>query len=74
MDRKQQRLMVYKLRAAEALHATLDARIALETQRSWPDQALLQRLKRLKLKAKDEVIAAAGCLQAVRPQRLAEAA
>lgn len=43
--------------ALEAKHATLDRRIAAETQRPMPDQTLLGELKRRKLRVKEEIAA-----------------
>lgn len=43
------------LSALESKHAGLDARIAEETQRPHPDDALLTRLKKEKLKLKEEL-------------------
>lgn len=43
------------LTALEAKHATLDRRIATESQRPLPDQALLGELKRRKLRVKEEI-------------------
>ena len=41
--------------ALESKHAGLDARIAEETQRRLPDAALLSRLKKEKLRVKEEL-------------------
>lgn len=41
--------------ALEAKHAGLEARIAEETQRPMPDAATLARLKKEKLKIKEEI-------------------
>jgi hypothetical protein len=41
--------------ALENKHAGLDARIAEETQRPLPDTALLARLKKEKLRIKEEI-------------------
>jgi hypothetical protein len=41
--------------ALESKHAGLDARIAEETQRKLPDAALLSRLKKEKLRVKEEL-------------------
>ena len=41
--------------ALEAKHAGLEARIAEETQRPMPDAARLARLKKEKLKIKEEI-------------------
>lgn len=43
------------LTALETKHATLDRRIAVESQRPMPDQALLGELKRRKLRVKEEI-------------------
>jgi hypothetical protein len=43
------------LTALETKHATLDRRIATESQRPLPDQALLGELKRKKLRVKEEI-------------------
>ena len=41
--------------ALEAKHATLDRRIAEETQRPMPDGTLIAGLKKQKLKVKEEI-------------------
>jgi len=41
--------------ALQTRHAGLDARIAEETQRPSPDSALLARLKKEKLRIKEEI-------------------
>jgi hypothetical protein len=41
--------------ALQTRHAGLDARIAEETQRPLPDTALLARLKKEKLRIKEEI-------------------
>lgn len=41
--------------ALEAKHAGLDRRIAEETQRPLPDQAMLHDLKKQKLRLKEEI-------------------
>ena len=41
--------------ALQARHKGLDARIAEETQRPMPDAALLARLKKEKLRIKEEL-------------------
>ncbi|WP_129792516.1 DUF465 domain-containing protein [Sphingosinicella sp. CPCC 101087] len=41
--------------ALEAKHAGLEARINEETQRPMPDMATLNRLKKQKLKLKEEI-------------------
>jgi hypothetical protein len=41
--------------ALEAKHATLDRRIAAESQRPSPDQVLLGELKKRKLRVKEEM-------------------
>jgi hypothetical protein len=46
------------LASLNARHAALDASVAAETRRPMPDQELLARLKRQKLKIKEEVAAA----------------
>lgn len=46
------------LSALEAKHATLDQRIAAETQRPMPDPAILSDLKKQKLKVKEEIVSA----------------
>lgn len=43
------------LSALEQKHATLDARIAEENQRPHPDDTLLAKLKKEKLKLKEEL-------------------
>ena len=44
-----------RLRSLEDRHLTLDRRIAQEAVRPMPDTEELQRLKREKLKLKDEI-------------------
>lgn len=46
------------LTSLTARHAKLDASVAAETRRPLPDQARLARLKREKLKVKEEISAA----------------
>ena len=46
------------LASLNARHAALDASVAAEMRRPLPDQARLARLKREKLKVKEEVEAA----------------
>ncbi len=46
------------LASLTARHASLDASVAAETRRPLPDQVRLARLKREKLKVKEEVEAA----------------
>lgn len=41
--------------ALETKHATLDRRIAEETQRPMPDAALIAGLKKQKLRLKEEI-------------------
>ena len=41
--------------ALQTKHAGLDARIAEETQRPLPDMALVSRLKKEKLRIKEEI-------------------
>ncbi|HWH22974.1 MAG TPA: YdcH family protein [Allosphingosinicella sp.] len=41
--------------ALQTKHAGLDQRIALETQRPMPDSALVARLKKEKLRIKEEI-------------------
>ena len=41
--------------ALEAKHAGLDRRIAAESQRPMPDDALLAQLKKQKLRVKEEM-------------------
>ena len=41
--------------ALQSKHAGIDARIASETQRPQPDVALLSRLKKEKLRIKEEI-------------------
>jgi len=41
--------------ALEAKHATLDRRIAEESQRPKPDETLIAGLKKQKLKLKEEI-------------------
>jgi hypothetical protein len=43
------------LSALEAKHATLDRKIASETQRPLPDQMIIAELKRQKLRVKEEI-------------------
>ena len=45
------------LASLTARHAKLDASVAAETRRPLPDQARLARLKREKLKVKEEIAA-----------------
>lgn len=47
------------LNALKSRHAELDTRIAQEERRPHPDDSLLLRLKRMKLRLKDEMSAAA---------------
>ena len=42
--------------AFEMKHATLDARLAEENQRPHPDDALITRLKKEKLKVKEALV------------------
>jgi hypothetical protein len=42
--------------ALENKHAGLDARIAQENQRPHPDEALISRLKKEKLRLKEEIV------------------
>jgi hypothetical protein len=42
--------------ALETKHADLDARIAEENQRPHPDEALLSRLKKEKLRVKETLV------------------
>ncbi len=42
--------------ALETKHADLDARIAQENQRPHPDDALVSRLKKQKLRIKEAII------------------
>lgn len=42
--------------ALEAKHATLDRRIAEETQRPKPDAVVIAGLKKQKLKVKEEIV------------------
>jgi hypothetical protein len=46
------------LASLTARHAKLDESVAAETRRPMPDQARLARLKREKLKLKEEIAAA----------------
>ncbi|WP_081987821.1 YdcH family protein [Sphingomonas sp. 37zxx] len=43
------------LSALEAKHATLDRKIAAESQRPLPDPTVLRGLKRAKLRVKEEM-------------------
>lgn len=45
------------LTALEVKHATLDRKIAAETQRPLPNQSVLGELKRRKLRVKEEITA-----------------
>ena len=42
--------------ALESKHATLDARIAEENQRPHPDDSLISRLKKEKLRVKESLV------------------
>ena len=59
------------LSALQAKHAGLDARINEESQRPMPDMATLARLKKEKLKIKEEL---AGLQAAVAPSATPAAA
>ena len=52
------------LASLTARHAALDASVAAETRRPQPDQTRLARLKREKLKVKEEVEAARSAASA----------
>ena len=54
MTRKSHRIPLRKLIAR---HRELEALIAAEMRRPWPDLFALQRLKRLKLVVKDQIAA-----------------
>ena len=41
--------------ALEAKHAGIEARLSQETQRPQPDMAMIARLKKEKLRLKDEI-------------------
>ena len=44
------------LSALEVKHAGLDSRIAEETQRPHPDESLISRLKKEKLRVKEAIV------------------
>jgi hypothetical protein len=54
-DKKETGMDQAHIAALQTKHAGLDARIAEETQRPLPDMALLARLKKEKLKIKEEI-------------------
>ena len=57
--------LVGRLRSLEAIHADLEARIDAEVKRPLPDDLLVQRMKRQRLKAKDEIAAIAGVMRTI---------
>ena len=64
-DYKDTNGLIGRLRSLEALHADLEARIDAEVKRPLPDDLLVQRMKRQRLKAKDEIAAIAGVMRTV---------
>ena len=57
--------LIGRLRSLEATHADLVARIDAEAKRPLPDDLLIQRMKRQRLKAKDEIAAIAGVMRTI---------
>ncbi len=57
--------LIGRLGSLESLHADLEARIGAEMTRPLPDNLLVQRLKRLRVWAKDEIANIAGVLRTV---------
>ncbi|MEM1048484.1 MAG: YdcH family protein [Pseudomonadota bacterium] len=73
LTRKRQGLFG-RLQTLETLHADLEDRIAVESIRPLPDTLRIQKMKRLRLRAKDEIAAIAGVLRTVSRPPLPEAA
>ncbi len=57
--------LIGRLESLESLHADLEARIGAEMARPLPDNLLVQKLKRLRVRAKDEIAIIAGVLRTV---------
>ena len=57
--------LIGRLRSLEAMHADLETRIDAEVKRPLPDDLLIQRMKRQRLKAKDEIAAIAGVMRTI---------
>ncbi len=52
-----------RLQSLHELHASLEARIRKERLRPLPDGLVIQRLKRMRLKAKEEIASIAGVMR-----------
>lgn len=66
--------LMARLDTLRARHRQLDQQIEQEGGKPAPDTMALQRLKRLRLRAKDEMEALAGVVRLVDPARLETAA
>ena len=57
--------LIGRLGSLESLHADLEARIGAEMTRPLPDNLLVHKLKRLRVRAKDEIANITGVLRTV---------
>lgn len=64
-SRKKGAGLLGRLEWLEALHANLEARIDDEMKRPLPDNLLVQKLKRLRVSAKDKIANISGVLRTV---------
>ena len=62
--------MERRLNALLLRHARLDRQLRQEVRRPFKDGLVIQRLKRLKLRVKDEMALLKGVLRTVRPPTL----
>jgi len=58
-----------RIAALRVRHRALDETVAKEQKRSWRDMALLQRLKRRRLRLKDELARYEGVLRTLARRR-----
>ena len=57
--------LIGRLGSLESLHADLEARIGAEMTRPLPDNLFVHKLKRLRVRAKDEIANITGVLRTV---------
>ena len=62
-----------RIRTLRARHAVLEQRVACEAKRPLPNDFTLQKLKRLKLRTKEEIVSMTGVLRAVSAVRVKQA-
>ena len=59
--------LIARFKTLRARHRQLDEEVQRETAKPAPDTLLLQRLKRLRLRAKEDMEAMAGVVRLVEP-------